>query len=219
MKTFLGLTRAKLAATAGVGLLGAGILGGVAFAAAPSASDGIAMAALAPAAATTADKGRGDKADALKAILKGLVDKNVITQVQADAILDAIQKAHDGKGDHKRIGEFLGDVLKGSANYLGTTPEQLRAELAKGASLGQIANTTAGKSRQGLIDTLTKAANDRIADAVKAGKITAEQGEKLKTSVGTAIVKVVDHEGGKAKRTTTKPNAPTLVNPTPKPTT
>jgi len=190
MKATLGTAKGKVLAIAATCLLGAGLVGGAAFAATPSATDA-AMAAAPSVDTAAADKDRdGGK---LKAILDGLVDKGVITRAQADAIMDAVQKAHDG-GDKDRGHEFVGDVFKESATYLGMTDAQLKAALATGKSLGEVANATTGKTRQGLIDSLTDQANQRIAEALKDGKITADQAEKLRTHASAAIIKIVDHE-------------------------
>lgn len=195
MNAILGTAKGKVIAVAATCLLGAGLVGGAAFAATPSGSDA-ATAAVPSVDTAAADKDKDGAASKLKAILDGLVDKGVITRAQADAILDAVQKAH-GHGDKDRHHEFVGDVFKASATYLGMTDEQLKAALATGKSLGEIANATPGKSRSGLVDSLTEAANQRIAQALKDGKITAEQAEKLRTETNAAIIRIVDHERGK----------------------
>ncbi len=190
MNANLGTAKGKVIAAATACLLGVGLVGGAAFAATPSAD--AAMAAV-PSVDTAADQDKDGGASKLKAILDGLVDKGVITRAQADAILDAVQKAH-GHGDKDRGHEFVGDVFKASATYLGMTDAQLKAALATGKSLGEIANATNGKTRQGLIDYLTDQAKQRIAQALKDGKITADQAEKLRTETSAAIIKIVDHE-------------------------
>jgi len=191
--TTLDTAKGKIIAVAVTCLLGAGLVGGAAFAATPSGSDIAAVAAAPSVDTAAADKDKGDKASKLKAILGGLVDKGVITRAQADAILDAVQKAH-GHGDTDRHHEFVGDVFKGSATYLGMTDEQLKTALATGKSLGEIAKATPGKSRDGLVDALTAQANQRIAQALKDGKITADQAEKVRTQTNAAIIRIVDHE-------------------------
>jgi polyhydroxyalkanoate synthesis regulator phasin len=194
MKATLDTAKGKVLAVAATCLLGAGLVGGAAFAATPSGSDA-AMAAAPSVDTAAADKDKGDRAGKLKAILDGLVDKGVITRAQADAILDAVQKADHGDKHHHH--EFVGDVFKASATYLGMTDEQLKTALATGKSLGEVANATPGKSRNGLVDTLTAQANQRIAQALKDGKITADQAEKLRTETSAAIIRIVDHEHGK----------------------
>jgi hypothetical protein len=52
--------------------------------------------------------------------------------------------------------------LEAAATYLGTTPDELRNQLQSGKTLAQIANATAGKSAQGLIDALVADARTHI---------------------------------------------------------
>lgn len=184
----------KAIAILGTGVLGAGILGGAAFAATvgPAGDGGAAVTPADPAAATV-DERNGDKDRAkLKAVLDGLVDKGVITRAQADAILDALANAHDGGAD---LRHFVGDVARESVAYLGLPADAVKRQLAAGKSLGEIANGTPGKSRDGLVRALDDAAAARIKAAVDAGRITPEQAEALRAKADGAIVRIVDHEG------------------------
>ena len=168
----------------GGAVLSAGLLGATAFADVPA--DATSGTVNAPAAQ------KGDRKDRIADVLQRLVDKGVITAAQRDAIVDAFKAArHDG-GDSRR---FVGDVLHASSLYLGVPADQLKTQLKAGKSLAEIANGTQGKSRDGLVDALTKDANARIKAAVDAGKITPDQAEALRTKVSAAIVKIVDHEG------------------------
>ena len=201
----------KVSAIIGTGILGAGLLGGMAFAATPSTSDlQLATTPSGNVAVVAADK--TDRHAKLKAVLDGLVDKGVITRAQADAILDAVSK-HGGNKDGKGAREFIGDAFQESVSYIGLPAEAVKAQLEAGKSLGQIAAQQPGKSRDGLVADLTGKAEARIKAAVAAGKLTAEQGEQLRTKVDAAIVKLVDHEGGRhdkaAPKTPAKPAAPT----------
>jgi hypothetical protein len=54
------------------------------------------------------------------------------------------------------------DLLAVAAGYLGATPAQVRSELQSGKSLAEIADTTGGKSAQGLIQTLEAAARKKL---------------------------------------------------------
>ena len=200
------LLRSKAVAVATAGFLGAGLLGGVAFAAVPATTASIEMGApVTQTAAADAEKGRAK----LKAALDALVAKNVISQGQEDAIIAALTADHK---DHPKLKEFVGDVVKGSVDYLGLTADQVKAQLMAGNSLGEIANHTAGKSRDGLVQTLDTAAGKRIDAAVDSGKLTKEQADALRTKVNEAIVKIVDHKGSP------KPDAAKTTKPTPKPT-
>ena len=198
------ILRSKTVAIVSTGLLGAGLLGGVAFAAIPSPTDGFANAA--PVTGTDLG-GADDKAKAkLKAALDALVAKNVITQAQEDAIIAALTAHQDNDGT--RLREFVGDVLKESVDYIGLPAKAVKEQVMAGKSLGQIADQRPGKSRDGLVSDLEAKAADRIKAAVAAGKLTQAQADALSAKVDAAIVKIVDHQGSR------KPNATTPAKPT-----
>ena len=202
----------KISAIIGTGILGAGLLGGMAFAATPSTSD-LQLTTTPSGNVATVAADKTDRHAKLKAVLDGLVDKGVITRAQADAILDAVSKHAGGNKDGKGVREFVGDAFQESVTYIGLPTEAVKAQLEAGKSLGQIAAQQPGKSRDGLIANLTDKAEARIKAAVTAGKLTADQAEQLRTKVDAAIVKLVDHEGGRhdkaAPKTPAKPAAPT----------
>jgi hypothetical protein len=203
------LLRSKAVAVASAGFLGAGLLGGVAFAAVPATTASIEMTApVNQTGVADAEKGRAK----LKAALDALVAKNVISQAQEDAIIAALTADH--KDGHPKLKEFVGDVVKESVDYIGLPAEAVKGQLHAGKSLGQIAGEQPGKSRDGLIAVLDTAAGKRIDAAVDAGKLTKEQADALRTKVHEAIVKIVDHTGSP------KPDAAggTTTKPTPKPT-
>ena len=183
------ILRSKTAAIVSAGFLGAGLLGGVAFAAVPNASTN---AALTAADTTAAQSTVGAARAKLKAALDALVAKNVITQAQEDAIVAALTA---DRAAHPKLREFVGDVAKESVSYLGLPADQVKQQLSAGKSLGDIANATAGKSRDGLVADLDSKAKDRIQAAVAAGTITQAQADQLTPKVDDGIVKVVDHTG------------------------
>ena len=199
------ILRSKVVAVASATFLGAGLLGGVAFAAAPANSDAVSQTAPDTTTVAAADKAHAK----LKAVLDALVAKNVITPAQEDAILAALAGDHK---DHPRLKEFVGDVAKASVDYLGIPADQVKAQLKAGKSLGEIANATPGKSRDGLLRALDDAAAARLKAAVDAGKITPAQAETLRTKVDQAIVRIVDHSRQP------KPEGAGTTKPTPKPT-
>lgn len=196
------ILRSKTVAIVSAGVLGAGLLGGVAFAAIPTPTDGLALNAptTGPDSAAADDKAKAK----LKAALDALVAKNVITQAQEDAIIAALA-AHTDQ-DHPRLRELVGDVLKESVDYIGLPAQAVKEQVRAGKSLGQIADQRPGKSRDGLVADLEAKADARIQAAVDAGKITAEAAAQLKTKVDAAIVKIVDHTGA-PKPATTKPTS------------
>jgi hypothetical protein len=186
------ILRSKTTAIVSAGFLGAGLLGGVAFAAVPTTTDTIATTALNPATAATAQTTDEAARAKLKAALDALVAKNVITQAQEDAIISALTADRTA---HPKLREFVGDVAKASVSYLGLPADQVKQQLRAGKSLGDIANATVGKSRDGLLADLDGKAKDRIQAAVTAGTITQGQADQLVPKVDDAIVKIVDHTG------------------------
>ena len=94
-----------------------------------------------------------------------------------------------------KVTEFVGDVFGAARDYLGIAQADLTKALREGKSLGDIANATAGKSKDGLIAQLTTAANAKIDKATTDGKITADQATALKGQVGAAVTMLVDRKG------------------------
>ncbi|MEP6693442.1 MAG: hypothetical protein ABJB39_02230 [Chloroflexota bacterium] len=94
-----------------------------------------------------------------------------------------------------KVTEFVGDVFSVARDYLGIAQADLTKAMRDGKSLGDIANATAGKSRDGLVAQLTTAANAKIDKAKTDGKITADQATALKAQVGSAVTALVDRKG------------------------
>jgi hypothetical protein len=92
------------------------------------------------------------------------------------------------------VKSFLGDLLTAARDYLGgVTLQDVTTAMRSGKSLGDIANDK-GKSRDGLIQALTTAANARIDQAVASNKITADQAATLKSKVAAEITAFVDRK-------------------------
>ncbi|HEV2249985.1 MAG TPA: hypothetical protein VGT60_05720 [Candidatus Limnocylindria bacterium] len=173
-----------------------------------------------PAAFAAKDQPR----DKLKEILDALVAKNTITQAQEEAILQALR---DGRPSPKpkapgskpvrpnvpKVRSFIGDVVKTTSQYLGVDRRTLVTELRAGKSLAELANAAPGKSAQGLIDTLTAAADGKVDRAVAANRLTTEQAATLKPKIAAEITTVVDRSFTKRPP---HPLAPVRPTPTPK---
>ena len=192
------------------GILGLGLLGGAAFAAfAPAPADtfslvpGLEGAPTAAAAPKPGDKG-------FKAILDALVAKGVITQAQEDAILAAAKDAQGDKGRDDLLRRVFASLFDGSATYLGLTPADLKTKLP-GTSLAAIANSTANKSRDGLVAYLVKASDDAIAKALADGKVTKDQADKATAAVPDHIAKFVDHTYPQPKPRTITPKVQSFI--------
>ncbi len=184
------ILRSKTVAIASAGILGAGLLGGVAFAAIPA---GTGTNVTAAPDVTTANASEEKSRAKLKAVLDALVAKNVISQAQEDAIIAALSDV--AQADHPKLRQFVGDVLKESVSYIGLPAEAVKQQLHAGKSLGEIADQQPGKSRDGLVADLGAKAKERIDAAVAAGTITQAQADQLLPKVDAAIVKIVDHKG------------------------
>src|SRR4029077_3064022 len=102
---------------------------------------------------------------------------------------------------------FLGDMLQTARDYLGgVTLQDVTTAMRSEKSLGDIANDK-GKSRDGLVAALTKAANANIDKAVASNKLTADQAATLKTKIAAEIATFVDRKAPAkttTNRTTTK---------------
>ena len=142
------ILRSKTTAIVSAGVLGAGLLGGVAFASVPRTTDTASMTA--PDSATAQSTVEAARAK-LKAALDALVAKNVITQAQEDAIVSALAAERTA---HPKLRDLAGDIYKESVSYLGLPADQVMQQLRAGKSLGDIANVTTGKSRDGLLADL-----------------------------------------------------------------
>lgn len=94
-----------------------------------------------------------------------------------------------------KVAGFVGDAVAVAREYLGIPQADLTKALREGKSLGDVANATAGKSRDGLVAQLTTAANARIDKAVTDGKVTADAAAALKAQVGSAVTALVDRKG------------------------
>jgi hypothetical protein len=97
-----------------------------------------------------------------------------------------------GRGPGDRV---TGDSLAAAATYLGATAADLQTKLRAGQTLAQIANATAGKNRDGLVNALVADATAKIDAAQTAGKITADQATQLKANLSTRLGQLVDSTG------------------------
>jgi hypothetical protein len=138
--------------------------------------------------------------DALKAALKDRIDAAVaagrLTKAQGDALkarIDAGGAPFLFGGLHRGpFGHFL--QLDAAASYLGLAEAQLRAQLAGGKTLAQIAKDR-GKSVDGLVDAMTAEVKTRLDSAVAAGRLTRAQADQVLKDVKQRIT---DRVNGKA---------------------
>jgi hypothetical protein len=191
----------KVLLAAGAGALTAALLGGAALAAfAPASYDPVTRVEAEIGTAAPANSGT----DKLKAVLDALAAKGVITAAQVDAIIAALADA-EPKRDAGAIKRIYANFLEESARYLGLTIADLKTKLP-GTSLGAIADSTAGKSRAGLVAELLTRVNAAIDRSLAASSITKEQADKARAEAPGHIAKLVDnvYERRPAPKTTTR---------------
>src|SRR5438552_7679791 len=140
----------------------------------------------------------GKTRDGLIAALTAAQQQNIATLVDQKGIGARPNPANGpGPGFGRGPGErsVIGDSEAAAATYLGTTTADLETKQRAGQTLAQIANATAGKSRDGLLNALVADATAKIDAAQKAGTITADQATQLKANLSTRLAQFVDNSG------------------------
>ena len=140
----------------------------------------------------------GKTRDGLIAALTAAQQQNIATLVDQKGIGARPNPANGpgpgfGRGPGGR--NVIGDSVAAAATYLGTTTADLETKMRAGQTLAQIANATAGKSRDGLLNALVADATAKIDAAQKAGTITADQATQLKANLSTRLAQFVDNSG------------------------
>jgi hypothetical protein len=134
--------------------------------------------------------------DAYKARVDAAVEAGELTQEQGDAIKERIDSGelpllgfHRG-GPHGHHGPLHGN-FDAAATYLGLTEAELREQLESGQTLAEIAETE-GKTVDGLEQALVDAAEEDIAAAVEAGRLTQAQADEILAGLPDRIDDVVN---------------------------
>ncbi len=180
--------RTKLVTLAAVGALAVGgaAVAGTAIAATgdPSPAPTPGRSSAAPAPGPGAQQGDPSaRQQRIREALAGLVADKTLTQEQADKVAErlaasgsALGKRHGGPG--RGHGPKAG--LSAAATALGLSETELRAQLRAGKSLATVAKEK-GVAVEKVVDALVAEAQQRLADAVKAGRLTqAQADERLK---------------------------------------
>jgi len=142
----------------------------------------------------------GKTRDGLIAALTAAQQQNIATLVDQKGI-GARPNPANGYGPGPGYGRgpggrnVIGDSEAAAATYLGTTAAELETKMRAGQTLAQIANATAGKSRDGLLNALVADATAKIDAAQKAGTITADQATQQKTNLSTRLAQFIDNSG------------------------
>lgn len=160
---------------------------------------GAAAAAFQPVGAqTSAHPERVEKAKPplpkLEEILDRLVVDGKITATQREAILAAVKHATDKTEEKRPASSWKGHLegyLKTAATFLGLTEKDVLAALREGKSLAELA-VAHGKTREALIAAISAPANAKVAEALAANTMTAEQATKAKAEIAERAAKLVD---------------------------
>ncbi len=189
----------KLATVAVAVVLGLAVTGAAALAAFQPPTETALVSATDTGVATSlqADRDGG----ALKAILEKLVQKGTITQAQADAILAAVREAapkkKDRDGDREAaeiVKRAFANMMRLSVEYIGLPQQAVAGQLKAGKSLGEVADTQPGKSREGLIAYLERTITAALDKAVADGKITQARADEAKSHLTERVTRFVDHK-------------------------
>ena len=146
------------------------------------------------------DEMGSDKSMADVAIAHGKTRDGLVAALTA-AVGTHIEALVDHKGFPARDagpgpgvkGLVLGHSFQAALDYLGLTPQEVMTQLREGKSLGQIADATDGKSRQGLIDAIVADESAKVDQAQTNGRITAEQAERMKARLSERVTQWVDN--------------------------
>ncbi|WP_243013835.1 hypothetical protein [Brevibacillus borstelensis] len=124
-----------------------------------------------------------------------------LTQEQADKMSEnaseriqkMVESTHQDKGFGPRGFGFIKseELLK----LLNLTAEELETELKAGKSLAEVAEAQ-GVDTDEVVALLAKQRADQLSEAVKAGKITQEQADKLQSNLTESIQKQLEHKRG-----------------------
>ena len=191
----------KLATLVAVGAL---TLGGAAVAgtALAATNDGPTPSAPAPSYAAPAPGPRpydpAARAERIKQALAGLVADKTLTQAQADKVASTLAASgvgpgHGGPGrpgGPPGLAGRDGAALTAAAKALGMSENDLRTQLRAGKSLAAVAKAK-GVDVQKVVDALVAEAKQRLADAVKSGRLTQAQADQwLKNLTARITAKV-----------------------------
>lgn len=186
--------KTKVATGALAGVLTLAMTGASAFAAFQQAETPASAAVhVAGTDASAAERGKNTGlVRALEAILGRLVKNGTITEEQKSRILAeaGAGATEDGARHLKRIwGSFMGF----SVEYLGLTKDEVHTRLRAGTSLGALAETIGGRTRDGLIGAVATGVTGLIDEALADGKITEERAAAAEAELLERVTKFVDH--------------------------
>ncbi len=147
--------------------------------------------------------------------VRGLLREGKITSSQASEMERRIKTGQAGMRGMHRGGRMLGQTMVvEAATYVGLSPDDFVARLRQGQTPAAVA-TAQGKTPAGLEAALLAGAQQRVAQAVKAGHLTQQQAQSLQPRLAQHIHRFV--VGGWQKSPEVKPAVPP-ANPAAPPT-
>ena len=202
------MTKTLIASLMAVVLLGSGLLGGVALAqtptppnppssqpATPPSPGDVFWSALAAKLNVSVDNLKAAFRDAAKAVVAQRIKDGKLTQAQADQLNQRIDKLplkgmplpilpqRKGPTPRQKIAAAASKLmLDTAANTLGMSPRDLLGELRDGLTLAEIAQQK-GNDLSKLKTAMLAAANTRIDEAVKNGRLTQDKANELKAKL------------------------------------
>ncbi len=129
----------------------------------------------------------------LHTLLTDLVNQGIITQSQADAIRNYLQRQAQSRCYQAAVLPPA-DILSTAANKLGLTTSQLVAELRQGKSLAQVASDH-GVSRDDMKNALLQTARANANALVQHGVLTQDEAERAITDVQNNLDMVLEKTG------------------------
>lgn len=189
--------RKRLTAVALAGSVGLGAMGVAAY---PALADSTTKESP-QTGSEAAQQAQERRATAIREALKGLVDDKTLTAEQADKVADTLGKSDSVPGGPGGFGRRGGAGLLGvegpeadaaAAAALGISVEDLRTALRDGSTLAELAKKQ-GKDVDTLVSALVTVAKARIAEGVKAGKITQETATQIEKTLEQRVRTVVQN--------------------------
>jgi hypothetical protein len=133
-----------------------------------------------------------------------------ITEQQAETMRERIESGDGLRGAHRRHHQRMHNVraaiVESAATAIGITPDDLRAELRAGNSIGGVADAH-GVTRDAVKAQITSDATAKLADRVAAGAITQEQADAALAKLTQRLDDILDrtHAGGPMQQAPAQP--------------
>lgn len=189
----------------GIAGLGAAGIGAPALAAATTDQAGVRTSIISAEGAadetSDAEDRLADRTARLSEALAELVEDGTLTQEQADEVAATLAESDTLRGPGpaggpRGPGAHL-PLLETAAETLGLTEDELRAELADGATLADVADQE-GVEVDDLVDDIVAAATAQIEERVDAGDLTQERADEITADLTERVTTMVE-QGGPAR--------------------